>query len=170
MSAGRDLASLRRIALGVASVLVLASITPNTLLAKKNDTNRKGKSGNVEEITFDDVKLELEKDEPFDPKKLTDRVKELDKQVVRIRGYILPASVFQQKNISSFVLVRDNMECCFGPGAALHDCMVVEMEAGATTDFTTRPVAVEGVFRIREFKYPDGKYYAIYHLQGRSVK
>jgi hypothetical protein len=46
----------------------------------------------VEEITFDDVKLQLEKDEPFDEEKLTDRVKELDKKPVRIRGWILPAS------------------------------------------------------------------------------
>jgi len=124
----------------------------------------------VHEITFDDVLLDLEKDEPFDPAKLTDRVKELRKKVVRVRGWILPASVFQQKGIRSFVLVRDNMECCFGPGAALHDCMIVELEPGKTTDFTTRPIAVEGVFDVREFKDPTGKHYAIYHLRGRSVK
>jgi hypothetical protein len=129
-----------------------------------------GSSGKIHEITFDDVSLELEKDEPFEPAMLTDRVKELDKEVVRVRGWILPASVFQQRGIRSFVLVRDNMECCFGPGAALDDCMIVELEAGKSTDFTTRPVAVEGVFTVREFKDPAGKHYAIYHLRGRSVK
>ena len=124
----------------------------------------------VHEVSFDDVSLDLEKDEPFDPAKITDRVKELDKEVIRIRGWILPASVFQQRGIRSFVLVRDNMECCFGPGAALDDCIIVEMESGKSTDFTTRPVAVEGVFSVREFKDPGGKHYAIYHLRGRSVK
>jgi hypothetical protein len=124
----------------------------------------------VHEISFDDISLDLEKDEPFDPAKLTDRVKELDKEVIRVRGWILPASVFQQKGIRSFVLVRDNMECCFGPGAALDDCIIVEMDPGKSTDFTTRPVAVEGVFTVREFKDPGGKHYAIYHLRGRSVK
>lgn len=131
----------------------------------------RGRAGaKVEEITFDDLKLDLQKDEPFVPEKLTKRVKELDKEMIRIRGWILPASVFQQKGIRSFVLVRDNMECCFGPGAALFDCIIVEMDEGKTADFTTRPVAVEGRFELKEFKYPDGKQYAIYHLQGRSVK
>lgn len=139
-------------------------------LLAKDESGRKEKNGKAEEITFDDLKLELEKDEPFDPKKLTDRVKQLDKESIRIRGYILPASVFQQKNIANFVLVRDNMECCFGPGAALHDCIIVEMNTGKTTDFTTRPIAVEGVFRVREYKGPDGKHLAIYHLQGTDVK
>lgn len=138
----------------------------------REDQDRKARRGGdkTEEITFDDLKLDLEKDEPFDPDKLTERVEQLDKHPIRIRGYILPASVFQQKGIGSFVLVRDNMECCFGPGAALHDCIVVEMEPGKTTDFTTRPVAVEGLFQVKEFKYPDGKYYAIYHLRGTGVK
>ena len=47
------------------------------------------------------------------------RVTALEKQAVRIRGYILPS--FQQAGLTQFVLVRDNQECCFGPGAALHD-------------------------------------------------
>ena len=68
------------------------------------------------------------------------------------------------------MLVRDNMECCFGPGAALHDCIVVEMEKGATTDFTVRPVTVEGKFSIKQLDGPDGKTLAIYRLDGKSVK
>jgi|GEM_PF-849163 len=134
------------------------------------DAQSGGRGGKVEEITFDDVKLDLQKDEPFVDSKLTDRVKRLNKKSVRVRGWILPASVFQQKGIKSFVLVRDNMQCCFGPGAALFDCMVVEMEKGTFADFTTRPVAVEGLFEIKELKYPDGKQYAIYHVRGWSVK
>ncbi len=124
----------------------------------------------VEDVTFDDLKLELKKDEPFVPQKLTSRVKELHGKVIRIRGWILPSSVFQQRGIKNFVLVRDNMECCFGPGAALHDSILVEMEEGKTADFTTRPVIVEGLFEHREFKYPDGKHFAIYYMRARSVR
>lgn len=126
--------------------------------------------GSAEEITFDDLKLDLKKDEPFVPEKLTDRVKQLHRKTVRVRGWILPSSVFQQRGIKNFVLVRDNMECCFGPGAALYDCILVEMDEGRTAEFTTRPVTVEGVFEHREFKYPDGKQYAIYYMRARSVK
>lgn len=151
-------------------VAVIGWLAPLELSPNRGWGANSASDDKVHEITFDDVLLELEKDEPFDPAKLTDRVKELQKKVVRVRGWILPASVFQQKGIRSFVLVRDNMECCFGPGAALHDCMIVELESGKSTDFTTRPVAVEGVFDVREFKDPTGKHYAIYHLRGRSVK
>lgn len=152
------------IAATTCTFFLTALVVCGTAAAQSSGRNK------VEEITFDDVKLQLEKDEPFDEEKLTDRVKELDKKPVRIRGWILPASVFEQTGIRSFVLVRDNMECCFGPGAALHDCIVVEMDEGKSADFTTRPVTVEGVFRVKEYKFPDGKHYAIYHLQGRSVR
>jgi hypothetical protein len=122
----------------------------------------------VKEITFDDVKLELQKGDPYDPSRLTEKVKGYDGKAIKIRGYILPS--FQQNGIKQFVLVRDNMECCFGPGALLHDCIIVEMIPPATTSFSTRPVSVEGMFTIRELKAPDGSYLAIYHLDGKEVK
>ena len=73
-------------------------------------------------ITFDDIKLELEKDEKYIPEKhLNEKVDKLQGQKIRIRGWIHP-SVFTQTGITQFVLVRDNQECCFGPGrvARLH--------------------------------------------------
>jgi hypothetical protein len=122
----------------------------------------------VKEITFDEIKLELKKGDAYDSKVLTDKVKDLDGKAIRIRGYILPS--FQQNGIKQFILVRDNMECCFGPGALLHDCIVVEMLPPATATFTVRPVSVEGKFSVRELKDPDGNYLAIYHLDGKQVK
>ena len=124
--------------------------------------------GKVREITFDDVKLPLEKGDPFTPDVLPPAVKGLERQRVRIRGYILPS--FQQRGIANFVLVRDNMECCFGPGALLHDCVVVRMLPGKSTDFSIRPVAVTGTFRIEELKGPDGKHLAVYAIDGEEVK
>ena len=120
------------------------------------------------DVTFDDVKLDLKKGDPFDLSVLTPRVKELEGKAIRIRGYILPG--FQEKGIRQFVLVRDNMQCCFGPGALLHDCILVELVPPATTSFTVRPVSVEGTFSVREVKGPDGKHLAIYRLDGSGVK
>jgi hypothetical protein len=123
------------------------------------------------DLTFDDIKFGIEKGEAFDRKMLTPGIEELNKKTVRIRGYILPASVFQQAGIEEFVLVRDNMECCFGPGAALYDCIIVQMEKGKTAEFTTRPVAVRGRFEIKEYKYPDSEeHYAIYRMTAVEVK
>ena len=122
----------------------------------------------LRDITFDDIKLGLEKGAPFTRDVLTPRVHELAGTRVRIRGYILPS--FQQRGLAQFVLVRDNQECCFGPGAALHDCIVVRMEPGKTADFSIRPVAVTGGFRVEELRGPDGSHLAIYALDGESVR
>ncbi len=124
-------------------------------------------TGRPADITFDDLALDLQKNEPFDRDRLTPRVTALDRQRVRLRGYILPS--FQQSGLTQFVLVRDNQECCFGPGAALHDCVVVRMTAGRTADFSIRPVAVTGTFRIHELRGPDGRHLAIYSLDGEQV-
>ena len=124
--------------------------------------------GKVREITFDDLTLPLAKGEPYTPAILPPAVDALQGQSVRIRGYILPS--FQQRGITQFVLVRDNMECCFGPGALLHDCVVVRMRPGKSADFSIRPVAVAGSFRIEELKGPDGKHLAIYCIDGDAVE
>jgi hypothetical protein len=120
------------------------------------------------EISFDDIKLEMEKGAPFTRDLLPERVTALAGTAIRIRGYILPS--FQQTGLTQFVLVRDNQECCFGPGAALHDCVVVRMQPGKTADFSIRPVAVAGRFKIDELRAPDGSHLAIYALDGDEVK
>lgn len=123
------------------------------------------------EITFDDLKFDIEKDGKFEREMLTEEIEKLHDQTVRLRGFILPASVMQLRNIKKFVLVRDNQECCFGPGAALYDAVIVQMVGDATVEFTTRPVAVKGKFKIKEFKYPgDEGHYAIYEIQATEVQ
>ncbi len=124
--------------------------------------------GKPKDITFDDIKFDMEKGAPFTRSMLPEKVEKLAEQPIRIRGYILPS--FQQKGIKQFVLVRDNMECCFGPGAALYDCILVEMAPGKSASFTVRPVSVEGKFEVSEFLGPDGKHLAIYRLVGEDVK
>ena len=140
-------------------------------VAESAPTALPGKAGAaaaIRDITFDDIKLEMQKGEPFTSDRLTERVHALERQRIRIRGYILPS--FQQSGLTQFVLVRDNQECCFGPGAALHDCVVVRMQPGRTAEFSIRPVAVEGRFRVDELRGPDGRHLAIYALDGESVQ
>lgn len=122
------------------------------------------------DLTFDDLKFDIEKDAPFERSMLPKEIEELNKKTIRIRGWILPASVFKQTGIDEFVLVRDNQECCFGPGAALYDCIMIKMEKGKTANYTTRPVAVKGKFEVEELKFPDGKHYAIYKMTATEAK
>lgn len=118
--------------------------------------------------TFDDIKFEMEKEEPFERTMLTPEIESLAGRRIRIRGYILPT--VRSSGIRQFILVRDNKECCFGPGAALFDCIVVTMQKGQTAQFSIRPVAVAGRFEIQELIGPDGKHLAVYSLEGESVR
>ena len=105
--------------------------------------------------SFDDIKFDIEPDAPYDRSMLTDAIEALVGRRIRIRGFMLPTA--RQRGLREFVLMRDNMECCFGPGAALYDCILVEMREGQTTDLTLYSVAVEGEFTVEEFLGPDGK-------------
>jgi len=124
------------------------------------------------EITFDDLKFDIQKDGAFKKEMITKEIEELNKKTVKLRGFILPTSVFQQAGIKQFVLVRDNQECCFGPGAALYDCVIIEMQPGKTANFSTRVVSVKGKLEIdsESFRYPDGGHYAIYKMTAEEVK
>jgi hypothetical protein len=118
-------------------------------------------------ITFDDLKVNMKEDQLFEPWMATDRVRELDGQRVRIRGFLFPA-IFQQKGIDKFPLVMD-MECKFGPGGLAHHVILVEMVDGATTSYTIRPIAVTGRLTLAPWNGPDGNTWALYHIAGERV-
>ena len=117
--------------------------------------------------TFDDLRFDIAVGAPFRREMLTESINALAGKQMRIRGFILPTP--QKRGIKQFVLVRDNLECCFGPGAALFDCILVDMNEGATAEYTIRPVAVSGIFDIQEVVV-DGRHLAIYHIAGDSVE
>jgi len=116
--------------------------------------------------TFDDLRFEMTVGEPFRRSMLTKQIEAMAGQKIRIRGYILPTP--QRAGITTFVLVRDNQECCFGAGAALYDCILVDMKKGKTAEYSIRPVAAEGIFDVREVVF-GGKHLAIYHMDAESV-
>jgi hypothetical protein len=118
--------------------------------------------------TFDDLRFDIKVGEPFRPEMLPESIEQMKNTRMRIRGFILPTA--QSRGLTVFVLVRDNQQCCFGPGAALYDCILIEMQPGKTTEFSIRPVTVEGIFDINEVRGPDGVHLAIYRIVAESVK
>lgn len=140
----------------VSICLIAILFTPAALLAEE-----------PADLTFDDVKFPIETNEEFTRDALTEEIKALDGKRIKIRGYIRPS--FKQTGIQKFILVRDNQECCFGPGAMLYDCMIVSLNKDAATEFTTRPITVEGEFYLKEFEGPDGKLWAIFRLRKALV-
>jgi hypothetical protein len=122
----------------------------------------------VTESSFDDIKFPMEKMQKFERSMLTPKVQSLFDKRIRIRGYMYPT--LRKRGLTQFVLVRDNLECCFGPGAALYDCVLVKMAPGQTAEYSIRPIAVEGAFRFEEMTGPDGRTLAIYQMVGDAVK
>jgi hypothetical protein len=122
----------------------------------------------IRDVSFDTVKLDMKKGDSFKRSLITPAIEKLDGARIRIRGYILPP--FQQTGLTRFVLVRDNMACCFGPGAMIFDSMIIELKPGLTTDYVVSPVAVEGTFSIRVVEGPSGKPISIYHVLGEKVE
>jgi len=118
-------------------------------------------------ITFDDLRVNMKEDQRFEPSMATDRVRELDGQRIRIRGFLFPA-IFQQTGIDKFPLVL-NTECKFGPGGLAHHVILVEMVDGATTSYTIRPVAVTGRLTLAPWNGPDGNTWTLYHIAGERV-
>jgi len=119
-------------------------------------------------ISFDRIKFDLKANADYKPEMLTPEIKALDGKNVRIRGFMFPS--FKPTGLTEWVLVRDNLQCCFGGNAILYDCIIVDMKPGKSTDYTTRPVAVEGTFTIKDWFDIDGVRRAIYHLDGESVR
>ncbi len=119
------------------------------------------------DITFDHIKFDIPEDQPYSSAMLTDQIRQLDGQQVKLRGYIRPS--FKQRDLKNFIFVRDDKECCFGPGAALFDCVVVKLAKGKETDYTVRPVAVSGKFILKEYQGPDGNVWAIYRMKDAVV-
>lgn len=119
------------------------------------------------DITFDDLKFDIEAGGDFKREMLTEEIEALHGKVVTVRGVMLPS--FQAKGIKNFVLLRDN-KCLFGPKGTVCHNIIVELAPGKTTEFTTKYIAVEGRLKISELKGPSGKVLSIYHLDARSVK
>ena len=120
------------------------------------------------DLTFDDLKFEMEKGSKFDRSLLTDKINSYDNNIITVRGYIRPS--FSQSGLKKFIFVRDNKECCFGPGAALYDCILVRLAKGKTTDYTVRPITIKGRFSLKEYEGPDGKVWSIYRMNETDVK
>ena len=127
------------------------------------------RAGGKRDITFDDLEFEIERDADFQRSLLTKEIEDLNGRSLVIRGFILASSVLQQSGIQQFVLVRDNQECCFGPGAYLFHNIRIQMAEGKTTSFRVRPVSVEGKFTIEPWIGVDGKCYSVYYMTADRV-
>jgi hypothetical protein len=74
-------------------------------------------------------------------------VKKLDGTPVFLKGFMYPTRDTHGK--TSFVLCKDNGQCCFGGTPKITDMIYVEMKPGQKVDHYAGLVAVGGEFRIQ---------------------
>jgi len=107
--------------------------------------------GNALRASFDDIDLLKSLNMAPVPVDATDYfpdwLKSLNGAHVRIRGYMRPG--FEAEDITEFLFVRDNGECCYGPIPKIYDMIAVKLAGSESTDLIEgTPFDVEGTFRI----------------------
>ena len=85
-------------------------------------------------------------------------------QKVYVKGYMWQSR--QPTGLTSFVLLKDNGECCFGGDPAAYDMMEVRMQGGKTVDDTPGLIGVAGVLRANLDAGPGE---AVYILEAEHV-
>ena len=87
---------------------------------------------------------------------------------VAIRGFIHPASALVEKGLEKFILLREDQQMSFGPGAKIDESIVVEFLPGRSTDFNVRPIAVVGTLSVEPRSIGE-KDVTVYHLEAESA-
>lgn len=72
---------------------------------------------------------------------------DLDGKKVFIKGYVYPGK--ESHGLKTFVLCRDNGDCCFGGQPKLNDMIEVTLQGPLTLDYDTRLRKIAGVFKVK---------------------
>ncbi len=82
------------------------------------------------------------------PSEVVDYIKNQKK--IFIKGYIRPDSIRFKRNLSDFLLVRDNRTCCFGDMSKVkyYDQIKVRLAPGLTTDYSSGIFRVGGILKV----------------------
>ncbi len=125
--------------------------------------------GEAEKISFDDLNLGMPANIVYRPFMLTDRAKDLDGQRISIIGY-MHGGTEAPRGVKEFVLLK-NTECKFGKDGQADHLAMVKLKNDVTTEFTKKPIKVEGRLRIEPFQGDDsGITWAVYRLDDAVVK
>lgn len=119
-------------------------------------------------LKWEEIDLPLGSDARLQPWMITTALKALDGRAVRITGYMY-GDLFQTTNVREFKLIR-HVDCQFGAVGHPAHLIFVELTGDLRTSFTTEPVSVEGTFHIRPFSGPDGRTWALYHMDVTKIE
>ncbi|MGE0536841.1 MAG: hypothetical protein AB7O68_17855 [Pirellulales bacterium] len=129
-------------------------------------------SSEPREITFDAIKFEIGKGQPFNRELLTPEIEGLFGKRIRISGYMHPYSMLKQ-TAERFILIRDNQDGCypFPQTCPIHDLIDVRMHPGKVAKWSINKIEVEGVLAFEEVRVTsDELTVAIYRLEDAVVR
>ena len=83
----------------------------------------------------------------FGGTEVSERIQALEGQPVFLKGYMYPTR--QTQGLTSFLLLKDTGECCFGGDPAVTDMIGIKMQGDLTADHhELQRVAIAGKFRV----------------------
>ena len=73
-------------------------------------------------------------------------VLKLDGEAIFLKGFMYPTR--QTKEITEFILAKDNGDCCFGGEPKVTDMILVRMKSPQSVDFSDKRVSIAGTFKV----------------------
>ena len=117
--------------------------------------------------TFEyEVEWETHGGKNFDPvdfaKRVPAKVRELDGKSVAVEGFMLPTVVNEDNKVTEFLLLPDQMSCCFGQAPEANGWVVVTAEKGAEL-LMDRIIRVTGTVAVEE-RWDEEFFVGLYHV------
>jgi hypothetical protein len=114
-------------------------------------------------LTYDD----LQPDERVLGQVVPPTILEHDGKRIFIKGYVLAGT--RREGIKTFILVRDQGDCCFGGNPKLTDRVLVQLKPGRTFSYTDRRQKIIGEFHVRAGKAVDVQGDVVYQLHDAEI-
>lgn len=96
---------------------------------------------------------------------IPERIRKLNGQKLTVQGFMVPLEV-RRNSVKSFLLVRNQMVCCFGAASSFNEWVYVQMEGDRAVKYTPDVlVSVYGTFDLGE-DIQDGMVMSIYRVKG----
>lgn len=142
-------------------LLILALSIVYPLTGCNSSEGKLDESGKAMNVTFD-----LLSGYDYEKEQIPELVKSLDGQRVAITGFMLPVD-FEQGKVTSFILLNNQMGCCFGIMPRMNEFIYVKMKPNTSTKFMTDiPITVLGKFEIGQ----DNLIGSLYGIEAEKVE
>lgn len=97
---------------------------------------------------------------------IPERIKGLDTKKVLVTGFMLPVKMVDG-HVMEFLLVKDQMMCCYGVMPKTNEWIVVKMSGNGLPPSMDVPISIEGKLKVGEI-YDNGFLLGIYLLEGEK--